>query len=88
MQVKLRGSVSSQYLTALLMAAPLAEAPGGIDIVTTDELVSQPYVAMTVGLMASFGVEVLNPLLGTIFGVLSVLKKLSPWHIRFYNTKR
>ena len=60
MQVRLRGSVSSQYLTALLMAAPLAEGPGSIDIVITDELVSQPYVAMTVGLMASFGVEVGN----------------------------
>ena len=58
MQVKLRGSVSSQYLTALLMAAPLAQGPGSIDILISDELVSQPYVAMTVKMMAGFGVEV------------------------------
>ena len=57
-QVRLRGSVSSQYLTALLMAAPLAEGQGSVDIVISDELVSKPYVAMTVGLMAVFGVEV------------------------------
>ena len=58
MQVKLRGSISSQYLTALLMAAPLAQGPGSIDIVISDELVSQPYVAMTVKMMAGFGVQV------------------------------
>ena len=58
--MRLRGSVSSQYLTALLMAAPLAEggSGGSVEIVISDELVSQPYVAMTVGLMARFGVEV------------------------------
>jgi hypothetical protein len=39
--------VSSQYLTALLMAAPLATGEGGIEIVIKDELVSQPYVDMT-----------------------------------------
>ena len=58
MQVRLRGSVSSQYLTALLMAAPLAEGQGSVDLIISDELVSQPYVAMTVSLMARFGVEV------------------------------
>ena len=58
MQVRLRGSVSSQYLTALLMAAPLAEGQGSVDLIISDELVSQPYVAMTVSLMARFGIEV------------------------------
>ena len=68
MQVKLRGSVSSQYLTALLMAAPLAQGPGSIDILISDELVSQPYVAMTVKMMAGFGVEVrsASPLLDSL----------------------
>jgi 3-phosphoshikimate 1-carboxyvinyltransferase len=56
--VELSGSVSSQYLTALLMAAPLATGAGGVEIRITDELVSQPYVDMTVKLMARFGVEV------------------------------
>ena len=57
-RVSLSGSVSSQYLTALLMAAPLATGTEGIDIVITDELVSQPYVDMTVKLMERFGVKV------------------------------
>lgn len=57
-QVRLRGSVSSQYLTALLMAAPLASGGPHTDVVIADELVSQPYVSMTVGLMKQFGVEV------------------------------
>jgi 5-enolpyruvylshikimate-3-phosphate synthase len=56
-QVQLSGSVSSQYLTALLMAAPLSKGDG-IEIVIKDELVSQPYVDMTVKLMRRFGVEV------------------------------
>ena len=50
--------MSSQYLTALLMAAPLATGGGGIDIQITDDLVSQPYVDMTVKLMERFGVTV------------------------------
>ena len=58
MQVELSGSVSSQYLTALLMAAPLATGTSGIDVRITDELVSQPYVDMTVRLMERFGVTV------------------------------
>jgi 5-enolpyruvylshikimate-3-phosphate synthase len=57
-QVELSGSVSSQYLTALLMAAPLATGEAGVDIRITDELVSQPYVDMTVRLMERFGVKV------------------------------
>ena len=57
-RVELSGSVSSQYLTALLMAAPLSTGESGIEIVITDELVSQPYVDMTVRLMERFGVKV------------------------------
>ena len=101
--VNLSGSVSSQYLTALLMAAPLAtegdgalppsparpplllsfvaqpevflrqlpervliicrgfELPllsSGVEIIIKDELVSKPYVDMTIKLMARFGVVV------------------------------
>lgn len=50
------GSVSSQYLTALLMASPLAL--GDINIKITDELISVPYVDMTIKLMERFGVKV------------------------------
>lgn len=56
LQVKLSGSISSQYLTALLMAAPLAL--GDVEIKIMDRLVSAPYVEMTVKLMERFGVIV------------------------------
>ena len=57
-QVELSGAVSSQYLTALLMAAPLATGEEGITIKIRDELVSQPYVGMTVRIMERFGIQV------------------------------
>jgi len=57
-KVGLKGSVSSQYLTALLMAAPLCKEDAGVEIVITDELISQPYVDMTIKLMERFGVKV------------------------------
>lgn len=52
------GSVSSQFLTALLMAAPLAEQDTQISI--KGELVSKPYIDITINMMAVFGVEVIN----------------------------
>jgi len=55
-RVKVRGSVSSQFLTALLMAMPLAGRTARIDIL--GELVSRPYVEMTLNLMRRFGLEV------------------------------
>jgi 3-phosphoshikimate 1-carboxyvinyltransferase len=53
--VKVRGDVSSQYLSALLMALPLA---GGGTIDVEGELISRPYVEITLNLMRRFGVEV------------------------------
>ncbi|XP_015950654.1 3-phosphoshikimate 1-carboxyvinyltransferase 2 [Arachis duranensis] len=55
-KVKLSGSISSQYLTALLMAAPLAL--GDVEIEIIDKLISVPYVDMTLKLMERFGVHV------------------------------
>lgn len=55
-KVKLSGSISSQYLTALLMAAPLAL--GDVEIEIIDKLISVPYVEMTLKLMERFGVTV------------------------------
>ncbi|KAJ6831230.1 3-phosphoshikimate 1-carboxyvinyltransferase 2-like [Iris pallida] len=55
-RVKLSGSISSQYLTALLMAAPLAL--GEVEIEIIDKLISVPYVEMTLKLMERFGVTV------------------------------
>ncbi|CAA7050697.1 unnamed protein product [Microthlaspi erraticum] len=54
-KVKLSGSISSQYLTALLMAAPLAL--GDVEIKIIDKLISVPYVEMTLKLMERFGVS-------------------------------
>lgn len=51
-----RGDISSQYLSGLLMAAPLASAEIQIDV--DGQLVSQPYVRMTVEVMRAFGAEV------------------------------
>ncbi|GIW87612.1 MAG: 3-phosphoshikimate 1-carboxyvinyltransferase [Isosphaeraceae bacterium] len=56
--VHLRGDVSSQFLSALLMVLPRAEGPTTIDI--DGPLVSQPYVAMTLGVMEAFGVRISN----------------------------
>lgn len=52
------GRVSSQFLTALLMAAPLA--PNDTTIQIKGELVSKPYIDITLALMRDFGVEVDN----------------------------
>ncbi|TKW19483.1 hypothetical protein SEVIR_4G022900v4 [Setaria viridis] len=54
-KVKLSGSISSQYLSALLMAAPLAL--GDVEIEIIDKLISIPYVDMTLRLMERFGVK-------------------------------
>jgi 3-phosphoshikimate 1-carboxyvinyltransferase len=53
---QINGSVSSQYLTSLLMAAPLAA--GDVTIKIVEELVSKPYIDITLALMKTFGVEV------------------------------
>jgi 3-phosphoshikimate 1-carboxyvinyltransferase len=54
--VKIRGDVSSQFLSGLMMAAPYAGQE--IEIAVQGELVSKPYVAMTSQIMASFGARV------------------------------
>ena len=58
--VKVRGDVSSQFLTALLMALPLvAVLPVRIEVI--GELISRPYIDITLKLMARFGVNVTCP---------------------------
>eukprot|EP00249_Psilotum_nudum_P009850 c22190_g1_i1 orf=218-1813(-) len=57
-KVKLSGAISSQYLTALLMASPLAL--GDVDVEMADKLVSVPYVDMTLKLMERFGIKVVH----------------------------
>ncbi|WP_277975709.1 3-phosphoshikimate 1-carboxyvinyltransferase [Pantoea endophytica] len=57
-EVSVDGSVSSQFLTALLMTAPLAQQDTIITI--KGDLVSKPYIDITLHLMRSFGVDVDN----------------------------
>ncbi|HFL6519062.1 TPA: 3-phosphoshikimate 1-carboxyvinyltransferase [Salmonella enterica] len=56
--IEVDGSVSSQFLTALLMTAPLA--PKDTIIRVKGELVSKPYIDITLNLMKTFGVEIAN----------------------------
>jgi 3-phosphoshikimate 1-carboxyvinyltransferase len=55
--VRVRGDVSSQFLSALLLALPLV-AEHKIVIEVTTELISKPYVEITLALLAKFGVQV------------------------------
>jgi 3-phosphoshikimate 1-carboxyvinyltransferase len=54
--IRVRGDVSSQFLTALLMALPLTGETAVIEMTT--ELISKPYIEITLNLMARFGVTV------------------------------
>jgi len=54
--VSISGAVSSQFLTALLLTSPLAAGGSDVEIGVTGELVSKPYVEMTLRMMQSFGV--------------------------------
>jgi len=54
--IPVKGNVSSQFLTALLMALPLTGETATIEVV--GELISKPYIEITLNLMARFGVQV------------------------------
>lgn len=56
--VHVKGNVSSQFASGLLMAAPLVAPSQGLNIIIDGELVSSPYVSLTCKLMARFGVIV------------------------------
>jgi len=55
--IQVRGDVSSQFLTALLMALPLV-ARQDIVIDVVGELISRPYIEITLNLLARFGIQV------------------------------
>lgn len=57
-QIPIKGNVSSQFLTALLMALPLTKQ--AFDIQVAGELISKPYIDITLNLMKKFGVSVEN----------------------------
>lgn len=52
--IAMRGDVSSQFISAVLMIAPLA---GGITLTLNGDLVSRPYINMTLALMRHYGIE-------------------------------
>ncbi len=54
-EASIDGSLSSQFITALLLAAPLA---GGLAIRVRGELISKPYVDLTIRLMERFGIRI------------------------------
>ncbi len=58
--IPIRGDVSSQFLTGLLMALPLLTARTGQSaaIVVVGELISKPYIEITLAMMRQFGVHV------------------------------
>jgi len=53
--VAIRGDVSSQYVTALMLVGPYL--PGGLDLSLTTQLVSRPYVDITAAAMGWFGAD-------------------------------
>ncbi|MEO8494478.1 MAG: 3-phosphoshikimate 1-carboxyvinyltransferase [Planctomycetota bacterium] len=52
----IRGNISSQFLSGLLMAAPYSDEPVVIGV--EGQLVSKPYVTMTLGVMSAFGIDI------------------------------
>ena len=55
-RAQVRGNVSSQFLTGLLMALPLRQATTTVEVV--GELISKPYIGITLAMLRRFGVEV------------------------------
>jgi 3-phosphoshikimate 1-carboxyvinyltransferase len=56
--IRVRGDVSSQFLTALLLALPLVAQERDIVVEVDGELISKPYVEITLALLARFGIDV------------------------------
>jgi len=56
--IEIDGAISSQFLTAMLLASPMAKEDMTISII--GELVSKPYIDITLHIMKEFGVDVLN----------------------------
>lgn len=56
--IRVRGDVSSQFLTALLLALPLASAERAVVIEVEGELISKPYIEITLNLLHRFGIAV------------------------------
>lgn len=55
--INLSASVSSQYVSSILISAPYADSPVTLDL-SGDAVISQPYIDMTIAMMKSFGIDV------------------------------
>jgi 3-phosphoshikimate 1-carboxyvinyltransferase len=55
-EISLKGDISSQYISALLMIAPVLK--NGLQLHLTGEIISRPYIHLTLKLMQDFGIEV------------------------------
>ncbi len=55
--INLSASVSSQYVSSILISAPYADSPVILDL-SGDSVISQPYIDMTIAMMKSFGIDV------------------------------
>lgn len=55
-RVRIKADVSSQFLSGILMAAPLIAPPGGLRVTVDGVLISAPYVELTLSMMQRFGV--------------------------------
>jgi len=56
--IRVRGDVSSQFLTALLLALPLVAGERDVVVEVDGELISKPYIGITLALLARFGIAV------------------------------
>jgi len=59
-EISLKADVSSQFVTSLLLSAPYANSPVILRI-KSEKIVSEPYITMTLSLMADFGIAVSQP---------------------------
>ncbi|KAG8830192.1 3-dehydroquinate dehydratase (3-dehydroquinase), partial [Serendipita sp. 399] len=57
--IKLAASVSSQYVSSILLCAPYAVDPVVLEL-TGGQVISQPYIDMTIAMMRTFGIEVVR----------------------------
>ncbi|KAI0319998.1 Pentafunctional AroM protein [Amylostereum chailletii] len=58
-RIKLAASVSSQYVSSILLCAPYAQQPVTLEL-TGGQVISQPYIDMTIAMMRTFGVNVVR----------------------------
>ncbi|KAA6317571.1 3-phosphoshikimate 1-carboxyvinyltransferase [termite gut metagenome] len=88
-EISLKGDISSQYISALLMIAPVLK--NGLQLHLTGKIISRPYIHLTLKLMQDFGIETSWNSSGTISVKHQPYRSKSHCHtmvfVRFYNGK-